>query len=550
MHFPHASSFDSANATLHRQRSSLQGPILSRVNHERSLEWNTLADDTHNWGHCVLQDKKVGCPTVVALDYVKVCSHIVTATDLSSLPAPYPTGDAQDHAESMSGPEPPERTSRGSPGAAHTPSRASAQDVPSKNGIEEVHMDRHLARAARRLSSNSARAMPPLDTVTREIPFAHMRIHFADFALQLRLRRHHEHRQRMLSHRRNRLQNAVALSARLHRVSSWVHDGLVEITQQVDASGFTRLHQHTHDLVDLCFSQWNHEIQQQDQSYIEKVSVKESFFSQLPQPSQQDCLDFIHTLRSNPRFLVERLKAMSAAQILSLSTSPKFQELSESVLTSLSQNRGRSSMKKRVKAYSKDLEDYASSFERSNPLSFLLHNIYGSFQGVQSSESKLRFATWSTICSSLMIESGQAFDAIVGPVLSIFAGLYEWQIKDRLELFLMSVLQRGAFLTDMLENSGASLQSPLAVSDTFNTPQAQEFFDGAVRELFEILSCDGGLPIGALNLGRAIIGKLPTLEVQSQFRGHLFFQWFLKHFLRITIAYPEVLGCPLLYRGS
>ncbi|EXJ93467.1 hypothetical protein A1O1_01859 [Capronia coronata CBS 617.96] len=381
--------------------------------------------------------------------------------------------------------------------------------------------------------------MPPLGTTNQEIPFAHMRVHFEDFALQLRLHRHHEHRRRMLSLRRNRLQNAVALSARLHRVSSWVHDGLVEITQQADASGFTRLHQHTHDLVDLCFSQWNHDIQGQSPPYAQKAVANESFLSRLPPSSQQDCLDFIETLRSNPRFLIERFKAMSPSQISSLSTSPKFQELPESVLTSLSQNRGRSSAKKRVKAYSKDLEDYASSFERLNPLFFLVHNLYAPFQDVQSSESRLRFATWSTICSSLMIESEQTFDAIVGQVLDTFASMYDWQIKDRLELFLMSILQRGAFLIDLLESSASSQQTLHGVFDTFNTPQAQEFFEGAVRELFEILSCEDGIPVGALHLGRAIIGKLPTVEAQSQFRGHLFFQWFLKHFLRITIAYPE-----------
>ncbi|EXJ91822.1 hypothetical protein A1O3_00372 [Capronia epimyces CBS 606.96] len=439
----------------------------------------------------------------------------------------------------MSSPEPPEPTSQEVTKARYTPSQPSASDGQQKSNREEPDTDRPLTRNARRFSATPGEPIPQMDGTSREIPFAHMRVHFEDFAMQLRLHRHHEHRKRILSHRRNRLQNAVALSARLHRVSSWVHDGLVEITQQADASGFTRLHQHTHDLVDLCFSHWNHEIQGQDPVYTSNASVKEPFLSQLPPSAQQDCLEFIQTLRNNPRFLVERFKAMSPAQISSLSTSPKFQELSESVLTSLSQNRGRASVRKRVKAYSKDLEDYASSFERSNPLSFLLHNIYAPYQDVESPESKLRFATWSTICSSLMVESAHASDALMGQVLSMFASLYEWQIKDRLELFLMSVLQRGAFLIDIVENSAAGPPSNLGILNTFNTPQAHEFFDESVRELFEILSCEGGMPIGALHLGRAIIGKLPTVELQSQFRGHLFFQWFLKHFLRITIGYPE-----------
>lgn len=371
-----------------------------------------------------------------------------------------------------------------------------------------------------------------------------MRVHFEDFAQQLTLLRHHEHRKRMLQHRRSRLQNAVALSARLRRVGSWVHDGLVQISQQLDAHGFTRVHQHMQDLVDLCHSQWSHEIQVWESAPPQKTPPKESFLAKLSSASRDDCLELIQTLRSNPRFLVERFKAMSPPQISSLSTSPKFQKLSESVLTSLSQNRGRESQRKRTKAYSRELEDYASSFERSNPLSFLIYNVYGSFQDVQSYESQLRFSTWSTICSSLMIEAAPAYDAIIGQVLFSFAHLYEWQIKDRLELFLMGCLQRGAFLFDLTGSPATNMQSDLGLLDSFSTPQAHEFLDAEVKELFEILGCDGGIPTGALRLCRAIIGKLPTVESQSDFRGHFFFDWFLQNFLRITIAYPEVPSSP------
>ncbi|EHY55138.1 hypothetical protein, variant 2 [Exophiala dermatitidis NIH/UT8656] len=456
----------------------------------------------------------------------------------ASQPSPSPTDNAHGHDGSMSAPEPSERASQEGAQARSPASRAQA-DGRRRSNMDARHTGRPLTGAARRIPDSTGTETTGVEVKHRELPFAHMRVHFEDFASQLRLHRHHEHRRRMLTHRRHRLQNALALSARLKRVSSWVHDGLVEISQQADAIGFTRLHQHTHDLMDICLSQWTHEVHALDTTYNQKAPVKQSFLTQLPPSSQQDCLEFIQTLRNNPRFLVERLKALSPAQISSLSSSPKFQELSESVLTSLSQNRGRASVKKRVKAYSRDLEEYASSFERSNPLSFLLHNIYGPFQDVQSPESDLRFATWSTICSTLMLESEQAFEAILGQVLNAFAGMYQWQIKERLELFLMGVLQRGAFLIDMLENSLSSPRPSLGFLDTFNTPQAKEFFNSAVRELFEILACDGGIPTGALQLGRAIIGKLPTVEVQSQFRGHLLFQWFLQRYLRTTIVYPE-----------
>lgn len=441
----------------------------------------------------------------------------------------------------MSGPELSERAWN-----ASLQFQSSSQEGPATSNVhrathlEEEDKEREVLKAAGKLSSNSRAHEPPLETPNREIPFAHMRVHFADFAKQLRLHRHHEHRKRMLLHRRKHLQHAVALSARLHRVGYWVHDGLVEISKQLDSSGFTRVHQHMHDLVDLCFSQWDHEIHALDSTFNPQPTAKESFLAKLPAASQEDCLELVQTLRSNPRFLVERFKAMSAPQISALSTSPRFQALSESVLTSLSQNRGRGSQRKRIKSYSKDLEDYAASFERSNPLSFLLHNIYGSFDDIQGHESQLRLSTWSTICSSLMMDFEEGFNALIGQVLSAFAQLHEWPIKDRLELFLMGSLQRGAFLFDLTGSSATGLRSDPGLLDSFNTPQAQEFFDAEVKELFEILGCEGGIPEGALRLCCAIIGKLPTLESQSQLRGKFFFDWFLTNFLFIAVAHPEV----------
>ena len=172
-----------------------------------------------------------------------------------------------------------------------------------------------------------------------------MRVHFEDFAAQLRLQRHHEHRKRMLYHRKQKLRKAVALSARLNRVGSFVHDGLVEIARHSDTTGFVHVQQHVKDLVDLCTSHWDNEMRERDS--FDSLDLPHSaringqtFLQKLSASSQHDCMDFIHTLRSKPRFMVERLKAMSPSQVATLSTSPRYSDLSDSVLTSLSQNRG------------------------------------------------------------------------------------------------------------------------------------------------------------------------------------------------------------------
>jgi hypothetical protein len=445
------------------------------------------------------------------------------------------------------------------PGLSERASQASPQAVPSVYDashhyarLSDQPLDRQPRRRRSRISQELVDELGnlniPFGEPTRELPFAHMRVHFEEFAAQLRVRRHHEHRKRIVSRRRRHLQNAVALSARLHRVGSWIHVGLVQISTQGDTTGFSRVHQHMQDLIDLCLSQWSHEIQASDMPPSPNLADNVSFLSKLQLASRADCLELIHTLRAKPRFLVEKFKAMSAAQISALSTFPRYSKLSDSVLSSLSQNRGRNSQRKRIKAYSKELEEYASSFERSNPLSFLLHNVYGTSNDIGSHESQLRISTWSSICANLMMEAEPAYDAIISHVLFAFASLYQWQIKDRLELFLMKILQEGAFLLDRPETSASTSQFEFVGNfDAFGTPQAQEFFNDAVKDLLRLLACDDGIPPGALHLGRAIMAKLPSAEDQMRFRGDFIFKWFMRDFLRIALEFPEVISFPDSY---
>ena len=373
-----------------------------------------------------------------------------------------------------------------------------------------------------------------------------LRIHFEDFAAHLRQHRHNEHKRRMLEHRRRHLQKAVALSGRLQRLSSWVHDGLVEISRNDDSSttsSFVRVQQNLQDLSDVCISQWNHEIQALDpvnsSEPLESSPASATFLDKLSPESQRECLDFLHAVRSKPRYLIDRFKAVSPAQLSALSTSPRYQNLPSSILASLSQNSGRSSQKRhRLQSYSKSLETYATSFERRNAITFLLYNCFGS----DKREDGLQISTWASICAGLFQESRPAFDAIAHQVLSGFVPLGKWKARERIHLFLMDILQRGAFLTEPFDGgtnrSTTSIQSSL--SDHVETDETRQFFDAAVADLFQILCFEGGIPSKALELARAIEGKLDDPYLQSDFRTMFFFDWFLRYFLKITLNFPEV----------
>lgn len=370
-------------------------------------------------------------------------------------------------------------------------------------------------------------------------PTKRARIQFYDFAAQARLQRHHERRNEFLTARKRVLQRSIALSARLRRTSSWIQDGLVEISKHQDSSGFARVFSHAQDLVDICYSHWNNDLQALDAVQSSDSSASHTpgpppFFDQLAMRAQNDLLNLLCNLRSNPQFLIDRFRNLPRSQVATLTSKPRW-EAHEPFLASFSQNSSRSSQRqRRTQAYSRNLEDYASSFERSNPLSFLLHNLYGHDLVPNSSESRLRLFTWSTIIARLLEMGADSYNVLYGQVLEAFSIMQDWPAKTRLELFLMDVLQRGACFLDV--DASRSRYGPL------NTDQAHEFFEDAVLDLYCILieSQTGLYPPGALDLAQAVLGKLTHPQAQSDFRSHFFHNWYINHFLKAAIMYPEV----------
>ncbi|RMZ79729.1 hypothetical protein DV738_g3266, partial [Chaetothyriales sp. CBS 135597] len=371
-----------------------------------------------------------------------------------------------------------------------------------------------------------------------------MRVHFDEFAAQLRAHRDREHKRRMLEHRRQGLRRGVALAARLQRLTSWLHDGLVEIGNHHDAAAFVHVHQNLQELTETCFAHWARDIQAMDALNRGRATTTEPAPTPEPEPvlarltaeARRECVDFIHSVRSRPRFLIDRFSAVSPSQLAALSTSPRFQDLSASVLTSLSQNRGRGSQRKRVQSYSKVLDEYAASFERKNPMSFLLYNCFGPNS---RAEETLRLRTWSSVCAGLYVEAGPAFGSIIKQVLSNFCTMQPWRARQRIELFLMDVLQRGAFLLEPVGEYRSKAVLQTHISDTLDTDGAREFFDDAARQLFAILRSEhGGYPDGAIDFCRALLAQLPE-QAHASLRSFLAFDWFLDEFLRITITYPE-----------
>lgn len=370
-----------------------------------------------------------------------------------------------------------------------------------------------------------------------------IRIYFDEFAAQIRLHKQQDRHSRVLRLRQESLQKSIALTHRLRRVGRVVQDGLVELSGHNDKAGFIRVYHYINELSSSCHTRWRGEIQAHDvltETDIPRPSADEeakSFLTKLTRDSRKDLSRLLHSIRSDPKFLVDRIKALSQLQLEGICVTPG-QEPQSSVLPQYPQNRNSRSQSKRNAAFATSLEDFAISLERKDPLRFMLCNMFGNDQDPGSSEHWLRLDTWSSVCADLFCDS-ERYHKLIGRIFYIFASFQPWRAADRLERHLMDVLQRGAVLIEAVDKTPASSFRSLS-AEPLDTPEAEAFFEDAIQEMILILSQhDGGLPSAASQFASAVVGKLPE-EYQPHFRGHVLFEWFFDKFLATAISYPEV----------
>jgi hypothetical protein len=374
-----------------------------------------------------------------------------------------------------------------------------------------------------------------------------IRVYFDEFAAQIRLHRQQDRHARVLRLRQESLQKSIALTARLRRVGRVVQDGLVDLSSHSDKAGFARIYHCINDLSTICQLRWKDEIQaydipsNQDLNNAGLEDNRRSFVSRLSRESRKELSRLLNSVRSEPKFLIDRIKAFSHVQLEGLCLKPG-EEPQTSVLPHYPQPRNSRSQSRRNAAYANSLEDFAISLERKEPLKFMLCNVFGDDQDLESPEHLLRLDTWSSVCAELYQLEPEKYHKLIGRILYIFASFRPWRAAERLERYLMDILQRGAVLLESVDKTPASSFRSLT-AEPLDTPEVEEFFENAIQELICILcEHDGGLPSAALQLARAILGKLPSIESQSSFRGHVLFHWFFEEFLASAISCPEVRG--------
>ncbi|CAG8284258.1 unnamed protein product [Penicillium olsonii] len=369
------------------------------------------------------------------------------------------------------------------------------------------------------------------------------RVTFEDFATRYHQNQRKQAQRKRLEKRLRATKVSIGVSARMVRVGLTAQRGLVEALKNEDKPSFVALYQTLHDLQESCRSPTSDGSDSTDSEPSSGADMDRfpDFLHQLSPQSRTDFLEILRLVRSDPQFLVSRLRSLSSSQLAAFTSPASVLDSNDPAFPSTSRSRGQSFLS-RTQAQSAAFKDHAYAFERTDPLSILLFNVFAAPLDPETPESRLRMDVWSSVCAQLISNDSSRYYPLIGQVLSSWATGSNWKARSKFELYLMDILQTGAFLLEPIATP-PGLEFSMDALDPMRTDVAEEFFASAVDDLFHVLDDpDGGFPHAVLQFAKAVLQKIDSPESRSRFLEFLFVQWFFSKFLYGALTYPETHG--------
>ncbi|KAF9885657.1 hypothetical protein FE257_012748 [Aspergillus nanangensis] len=393
------------------------------------------------------------------------------------------------------------------------------------------------------VENNPPRAMPSLSVPDSP------RVTFEELAVRYRQNQHKHARRKRLEQRLHATKVSMGVSARLVRAGTLVQRGLVERLKHDDKVNFIAIYHTLMDLQESCDSAFRRHFSRQG-PFDDSSSGSESspdrgpdFFLQLSPQSRADLMGILQSVRSDPQFIYERLCSLTPSQLNALisSAAPSW-EAAEFTFPSPTRSRSHPSFPKRSSNHAVPFKDHILAFERTDPVSVLLFNVYASPLDSDAPEARLRLDVWSSVCAKLIADGGSRYYPLLSHILAAWSVGSDWKARPKFELYLMDILQTGAFLLEHVDTP-PGLSVGAEPPDPLRTDVAEEFFASAVDALFNLLDDpDGGFPHAVMELSGAILQKLDRPDCRDRFLEFLFVQWFFSKFLYGALTYPEAHG--------
>ncbi|KAA8618267.1 hypothetical protein PtrSN002B_009104 [Pyrenophora tritici-repentis] len=378
----------------------------------------------------------------------------------------------------------------------------------------------------------------------------------AELAHLIRLQGYQEQRKAHSRVRLHRWLVSSALSARLVHCGELSYRSLVDSFRSDDKKAFAALYNALNDVRNSCDATRQYALLEPDLEFGksknmrgEKPLTSSTFLNEVPSKILDDLLDFISEIRTNPDFLATRISNLSPQELAALTSFRQAMDPIDSV-SAFQTPRGRNVGPQRQNQQGSSPVERLLSFQRHDPLSALIYTIFANSSGPDSAEDLRRTDVWATVCAKLIKDTKSSHN-FIRTVLDVWAGMREWPGKANLELYIMQVLQDGQFLLEKAEEPAVRSGTQMTARSTKDTIAADEFYDKAVKRLFEVVDDEpsaGGIPEGALEIGNAILRKLgEEKNLRKASQNFFVSRWLFSSFLFNAIIRPEAcFPCSLL----
>ncbi|KAH6638855.1 hypothetical protein C7974DRAFT_387433 [Boeremia exigua] len=383
----------------------------------------------------------------------------------------------------------------------------------------------------------------------------------AELAHLIRLQGYQEQRKAHSRVRLHRWLVSSALSARLVHCGELAYRTLVDNFRSDDKKHFALLYNALNDVRNSCDATRQYALLEPDLDFAKARTTSKTdkaalnfstFLNHVPSKILDDLLDFISEVRTNPDFLAARIASLSQQELASLSSFRQALDPVESVIA-ITGARGKNPAASKPAQNGPSPVERLLSFQRHDPLATLIYTIFANSSGPDSAEDLRRTDVWATTCAKMIKENKAGTDRFVKTILDVWAGMREWPGKANLELYLMQALQDGQFLLEKAEDQPTRQGQP-APRSTKDTIAADEFFDKAVKRLFEVIDDEpsaGGIPEGVLEIGNAILRKLDDERgIRRGAQSFFVSRWLFTTYLMNAIIHPETHGIMIQHHIS
>lgn len=358
-----------------------------------------------------------------------------------------------------------------------------------------------------------------------------------------RLLRLQKYQKRKCHRAQENLRRLLVAASRTNRVSCAsraVQVTLADCIRLEDKKSFAKLFNAFEDACTSCLVPDQPEYPEPELTTSDQFDSTASFLDGLTPESRTVVIDLLTRLRYDPEFIADRLERLSPKEIHALLPGRALSRSNESIFGGTNRAISRTSRP------SGDNIDPQADVVRSQGFGSLLEILIHCPRASSAMDaSELEFATdtWASVCARLIAHQSSGTERLVASVLNVFAHVFPWSGKARLEIWILRTLREGAFLLEqpVKQSFRARIEGGAEVAAK-REARNQAFYTSAAEGLLELLSdCSEAsvIPSGALTVCQAILSRLQP-ESRRLFPQFAIIKWLFPCFLIDAISLPEV----------